>query len=221
MKGLFRFLKSTILGGLLVVVPLAILGAIVTHVVVVIGGVVSPALELLPVKSVGAVSLSLLVACLVLLLACFLAGLLAELALAQRVLRSVESLILAKIPGYTLMKSVGENLLGVEGQEDRQTVLVRFERTSQIGFLMSTLPDGRLVVFVPNVPHAMSGTLHIVEPECAEPLPLKIGDTLHTLGRLGADLGNAWAAAPLGAIPSQHPTPTHDEPRPLPRPIHR
>ena len=163
-------------------------------------------------------SLSLLIACLVLLLACFLAGLLAELALAQRVLRSVESLILAKIPGYTLMKSVGENLLGVEGQEDRQTVLVRFERTSQIGFLMSTLPDGRLVVFVPNVPHAMSGTLHIVEPECAEPLPLKIGDTLHTLGRLGADLGNAWAAAPLGAIPSQHPTPTHDEPRPLPGP---
>jgi uncharacterized membrane protein len=208
MKGFFRFLKSTILGGLLVVVPLAILGAIVAKVVEVIGSVIGPVLALLPVKSVSVVSLSLLIACLVLLLVCFLAGLLAELALTQRVLKSVESLIMSKVPGYTLMKSVGENLLGMEGQQDRQTVLVHFEQTSQLGFLMSTLPDGRLVVFVPDVPHAMSGTLHIVAPERAEHLPLKIADAIHTLGRLGVELGNTWTTAPLGVIPTQHDGPT-------------
>ena len=101
-------------------------------------------------KSIGGVSLALAAAVLASLLVCFLAGLLAEAALTRRLIESVESLILSKMPGYSLMKTVGENLVGVEGSDRRKTVLVHLHDSAQLGFVMDELPDGRLVVFVPD-----------------------------------------------------------------------
>ena len=89
------------------------------------------------------------------------------------------------------MKSVGTSFVGMEGGGVR-TVLVRFEASCQLGFLMETLPDGRQLVFVPGVPRAMVGTLHIVAPERVESLNLPVSTALDVLGRLGIGLSESW-----------------------------
>lgn len=196
MHGIYQFLKSTVVGGLVVLVPVVVLGYIVLEAVNISRKALAPVLEWLPVKSVAGVSLGLLLAILFLILACFLAGLLAETTLVRAVISSAERFILSNIPGYALMKNVGEQLVGVEGKQSRRTVLVRFEVSCQLGIQMDTLPDGRCVVFVPGVPHSFSGELHIVHADRVEALDLSIAKTLEALSRLGVGLHEVWPKQP-------------------------
>jgi uncharacterized membrane protein len=170
-----------------VLVPVVALGAILVWAVQTALKVIMPVFELLPDKSVGGVSLTLLAAVLALVGTCFLAGLVAETAVIRHLVGRAERLALA-VPGYALMKNVGANLIGIEGKHPVRTVLVTFEATCQLGFLMETLADGRYVVFVPGVPRALVGTLHIVATDRVQFLAMSVTAALDGLGRLGVGL---------------------------------
>jgi uncharacterized membrane protein len=187
MRGIIRFLKSTVLGGLVVLLPLVALVAILIWAANLAIDSIRPLLQWLPDKSVGGVSLILLVAILALVGVSFLAGLLAETAIVRGLGVRAERLAMF-IPGYALMKSVGADFVGIEGKRPVQTVLARFEASFQLGFLMETLADGRLVVFVPGVPRAFVGALHILTADRVQPLDISISTTLDVLGRLGVGL---------------------------------
>jgi uncharacterized membrane protein len=196
---IYQFLKSTIIGGLVILVPLGILAFIAVQVVEIAYQVIIPIMEWLPIKSVTGTSIALLLSILVLIAICFLAGLLAETTIIQGLVRRVERLILSAIPGYALMKEVGENLVGFEDKAGRKSVLVRFESSFQLGFLIETLPDGRQVVFVPSVPNAFTGALHIFSPDRVQVLPMSATHILDALGRLGIGLRETWPKETISA----------------------
>jgi uncharacterized membrane protein len=198
MRGIYRFLKSTVLGGLVVLVPVVVLGAIVLWAGNIALQAITPVFEWLPDKSVGGVSLTMLFACLGLIGACFLAGLFAETTIIRGVGDRLERFALL-VPGYALMKHVGANLVGIQTRHPAKTVLVRFQVSCQLGFLMETLGDGRHVVFIPGVPKALVGTLHIVAAERVQVLTMSITAALDALGRLGVGLGEMWPMEPVSA----------------------
>src|SRR5262249_46334504 len=99
MRSIYRFLKSTVLGGLVFLGPVVTLGAIVVWVVDSALKVVLPLFEWLPDRSVGGVSLTALAAVLGLVVTCFLAGLLAETAIIRGLGDRAERLALF-VPGY-------------------------------------------------------------------------------------------------------------------------
>jgi hypothetical protein len=121
------------------------------------------------------VSLTVLAAVLGVVVGCFLAGLFAETTIIRRLGERAERLALL-VPGYALMKNVGANLVGIEGKHPVKTVLVQFEGSWQLGFLMDTLSDGRHVVFIPGVPRALVGTLHIIAADRVHVLPSALSD---------------------------------------------
>jgi uncharacterized membrane protein len=196
MHGIYRFFKSTILGGLVVLVPVVVLGAIVGWAVDMALKVIVPVLEWLPDTSVGGVSLTVVSAVAVVIACCFVAGLFAETAIIRRLGDSAERIALF-VPGYALMKNVGANLVGVEGKHPVRTVLVRFEASWQLAFLMETLGDGRHVVFIPGVPKALVGTLHIVAADRVQVLRMSVSAALDALSRLGVGFAEAWSKEPL------------------------
>jgi uncharacterized membrane protein len=195
MRGIYRFLKSTTIGGLGILLPLAVLLGIVVWAVQLAVTAVEPLFKWLPDMSVGGVSLALLAAILAVVACCFLAGIVAETALVRRLGGRAERLAMF-VPGYALMKNVGANLIGVEGKHPLRTVLVRFPSSWQLGFLMETLPDGRHAVFVPSVPKALVGTLHVVAPEHVQVLTMSVSNALDVLSCLGSGLREAWAKEP-------------------------
>jgi hypothetical protein len=83
-------------------------------------------------------------------------------------------------------------LTGIEGKHPARTVLVRFESSWQLGFLMETLIDGRHVIFIPGVPRALVGTLHIVAAERVQLVAIPVSKALDALGRLGVGLREEW-----------------------------
>lgn len=192
MRGVYRFLKSTTIGGLGILVPLIALGAIVVWAVQLALPVVAPVFQWLPDKSVGGVSLTVLAGLLSLVVGCFLAGLFAETTVLRYLGGRAEQLALS-VPGYALMKNVGASLVGIETAHAAKTVLVRFEASWQLGFLMETLADGRHVVFIPGVPKALVGTLHIVATDRVQVLAMSVSAALDALGRLGVGLRETWS----------------------------
>jgi uncharacterized membrane protein len=198
MRGIHRFLKSTFVGGLAVLLPLVVLLAIAGWGLSIALKVVTPLFEWLPDKSIGGVSLTVVAAFAGIIACCFGAGIVAETALVRYLWERAERYAML-VPGYALMKSVGANMLGVEGERPVKTVVVRMEVTWQIGFLMETLADGRHVVFIPGVPKAMVGTMHIVAADRVQVLAMSVTAALDTLGRLGVGLRDGLAAEAASA----------------------
>src|ERR1700734_3366789 len=81
MQSVYRFLKATTIGGLVVMVPVVALGAILVWAIRTALEGVQPVFDRLPDKSFGGVSLALLSTVLALVGCCFIAGLFAETAL--------------------------------------------------------------------------------------------------------------------------------------------
>ena len=192
MRGFYRFLKSTILGGLVVLVPVAVLGAVLAWAIPLFLKIVMPVFEWLPDKSVGGVSLTVVVALISLVGGCFVIGLVAGTALVHRLGTGADKLALF-VPGYALMKHVGADVVGIERKNPVKTVLARFEASWQVGFLMETFADGRHLVFVPGVPRALIGTLHIMDAARVQVLTMSVSSALDTLSRLGVGFGQAWS----------------------------
>jgi uncharacterized membrane protein len=190
-----RVFKATMIGGVFVLVPFVLLVYVMAEALAVATSTIRPLLEWLPIKSVGGVSLAFVVAVAAVILLCFLAGLVAHTAIAKWLVRAVESAILSNLPGYSLVKSMGEGVVGRASGEGRTAVLVKFDDSSQIGFLMDRLPDGSLVVFVPNVPSPWSGRLHIMEPGRVKVLTIPIRDVVEKVQRMGIGLGSSLAEA--------------------------
>jgi uncharacterized membrane protein len=203
MRGIYRFLKSTIIGGLVVLVPVAVLGAVLAWAIPIFLKVVVPVFEWLPDRSIGSVSLAVVVALISVVVGCFVVGLVAETALVRRLGTGADQLALF-VPGYALMKHVGADVVGIERKNPVKTVSVRFEASWQLGFLMETLSDGRHLVFVPGVPRALVGTLHIVGADRVEVLTMSVSSALDVLSRLGVRLwANVVQGKPLGISNTQ------------------
>lgn len=190
---LASFVKSTVIGGVFVLVPLVVISIALGHAVRVAYEFVHPLIQWLPVQSVSTVSLAFLAGTALIVLLCFVAGLVARAAVLQWLVGSVEQVVLAFVPGYSLMKSMGQGWIGVEADQTHPPVSVRLDDATHLGFAMDTLPDSRRLVFLPDSPNPWSGTLLIVAADRVEALPLSTKQTIECLRKLGANSGRMLA----------------------------
>ena len=77
MKGAIEFVQTTALGGLLVVLPILILTLLLSEALDLVAAISEPIAAALPVEEVGGVEIALLLGILIILLLCFLTGLIA------------------------------------------------------------------------------------------------------------------------------------------------
>jgi uncharacterized membrane protein len=196
MFGIYRFLKSTTVGGLVILVPVIVLAGIIAWALDIALGFISPLFQWLPDKSVGGVSLTAAATLGGLIAICFCAGLVAETAIVRYLGERADRLALF-VPGYALMKSVGASFIGIQSKHPVRTVLVRFEDSWQLGFLMDELRDGRRVVFIPIAPRALAGNLHIVAPDRVQVLTMSVSAALDAIGRIGVGLRDLSVQEPV------------------------
>ena len=89
MKPLFQFLRTTLVGGLFFLVPIIVLVVVLGKALAVARNLVAPLAEHLSVHSVIGLRTPMLLAVAIIVLFCFLAGVLARTALAKKLVRSL------------------------------------------------------------------------------------------------------------------------------------
>lgn len=152
--------KTTLIGGLLFLVPLVIIVAVLGKAISVMMVIAEPMADLLPIDSIGGVALANLLALLGLLVICYLAGLVARISFASKAMKAIEEKALMKIPGYVMIKAITSGLDESETQS-MKPVLITLGTVQRIGLEIEQLEDGRSVVFMPSPPNRFSGITQI------------------------------------------------------------
>ena len=165
-------MKTTILGGILFLAPLAVIAILLSKVYQIGLLVAAPVDRLIPVTQIGGLALVNILAVLMILLLCFLAGLVARSQFMNMRVRKIDDLLIDVVPTYAVFKGM---LGSVSGSKEvaalMKPVLVRFDDYDQIAFEMER-DEKQAVVFIPGSPSAWSGTTVVVTQDRVQPLDL-------------------------------------------------
>jgi uncharacterized membrane protein len=185
MKRILQFLRTTLVGGILFLVPIVVLVIVVGKALVLADKIVGPLAEHIPVPSVIGMQTPMLLAIGAIVGFCFLAGFFARTVLAQKLVSGLEAAVLSHIPGYEFLKRMGESSLGVEKGGAYPVVVARFDDASQIGFRIEVMESGLVVVFVPGVPNANAGEVYFMTADRVSLVEVPPARALKCLKRLG------------------------------------
>lgn len=180
------FIKVTVIGGVFFLIPLAIVILLVGKLVGVMRGVASSLSPLLAMDTpIGTIVLNLL-ALLVILGFCFLAGLAAQGVTAKKIVGKLDATLLAALPGYAFVKGFADNMRqSDEMSESFLPVAVHFDDYSQLAFEIEREPNGKVALYLPSAPNPWSGTVVYVTDDRVNRLSMSLNEALKNIRMLG------------------------------------
>lgn len=178
-------LKTTLIGGVVLLLPLVVALAVLGQGVALVGKAAAPLIALLPQKTVGGVALASLATLALLLLLCFAAGLLARRAVGRRLSETFENKLHALYPRYTVFKAMTQGLAGGGEAQALRVVLVSFDDHQMLAMEVERLADGRVVLFLPGAPDPWSGNVVLVAAHRVSPVPAELAALNRILKGLG------------------------------------
>jgi uncharacterized membrane protein len=193
---MLKLIKTTIMGGILFLIPIAILIAVIGQGLKIAGAVAEPVATALPVDLIGGVAVAHVLAIVLLLLICFGAGLLARLAAARRAVGALEANVLSRLPAYALLKTKTQSMLSAEDIEGMSAVVVRFDDFWQLGFEIERVDGDKVALFLPGSPDPWSGSVCIAEAERITRLDLPVAAAANMMRRLGRGANEALHGRP-------------------------
>ena len=194
---LTELLKATMAGGLLFLLPVALIAIVLKQAMQLVEKIVRPISNYLPVEAVVGVWGETLLAAVVLMLVSLVAGLFARTNVGRRIMRWFENSLLGGLPQYQMVKSMAEGLAHVESAEGVDPALVSIEGGWQIGYLLEPLEDGWVTVFLPQAPTPMSGNVMYLPADRVRPLRITIGQAMALVKHIGVGSGEALRSTDL------------------------
>jgi uncharacterized membrane protein len=161
MKAIREFVKSTLIGGLFVILPIGVLVMLVMKIVGMLLPLVSPIAARLPESLHFPFAITLVL----LLLACLVAGLVAQTSAGQRAGHYFEGAFLNYLPGYAIVRNLTRRIGNVEESEMYAPAFVELEEALVPAFVVEKHTDGRYTVFVPSAPTPAVVAIYIIAKE--------------------------------------------------------
>jgi uncharacterized membrane protein len=193
-----EFLKTTIIGGALFLLPVAIVLLVLNHALQLAGKVVRPISHNLHFdRAVTGISIATVLAVVLLIAISFAAGIVARTNAGRRISRWVESSFLGGLPQYQMVKSMGEGLAQIEGAQDLKPVLISVDGGWQIGYLLEPLENGWVAVFVPQAPTPTAGSVMYLPANRIRPLDISMLQARSIVKHIGIGSGAAFRGIDL------------------------
>lgn len=178
-------MKTTILGGVIFLVPIVMLAILLTKAYSIGMTVADPIDKVIPYDTVAGIALVNILAVAVIVLFCFLCGVLARIAFVAAKISTIDGFLIDLMPGYAIAKGV---IGSVANQEEISAlltpVLVRFDDYSQIAFEIER-NETEAVIFLPGAPSTWSGSSLIVDVNRVQKIDVPTHRTVKTMRVLG------------------------------------
>ena len=194
----FGFLKTTAIGGLIFLLPLAVIGGLLGYVYNVVMAIYIPLSERLHIDTATAAAILFLIAVGILVALCFLCGFLARRAIARKFSELVEKYLVMAFPKYAIYKDIlAGNIGGDAAVPSLKPVMIRLDDVIRVGYEAGRTERGLVIVYLPGSPDPWTGFVALVEAHRVEPLNLDFGETSAICERLGRN--SAHLLASVGA----------------------
>ena len=130
-----------------------------------------------------------IIAALVIITICFIAGLIVRTGPGLRAKKAFEGAVLERLPGYTLLRGLAGRFTGRGDEPTFAPALVEIEEALVPALIIEKLDDGSFTVLVPSVPTPMAGALYILPPERVHPVDVPFTATLKVFSKWGTGAG--------------------------------
>ena len=185
MKSLAELTKTTLIGGLLVVLPIYLSILLLVKTIAGIFALLSPVTDAIPAGA----QFRQLIAIVIALVVCLVAGLVVRTGLGLRAKNALERSVFERIPGYALVRGLAERMSTDGGDGAFQPALVELEDALSPGFIIEELEDGRYTVLVPSVPTPAAGSLFILPRERVHPVDVPFTQAVKVISKWGEGAG--------------------------------
>ena len=185
MKGMAELTKTTLIGGLLIVLPIYLSILLLAKTLSAVVALLSPVTAAIP----AGVQFRQLIAILIVLVVCFVAGLVVHTGPGLRAKYALERSVLERIPGYALVRGLAARVSGDQSEGAFRPALVELEEALAPGFIIEELEDGRYTVLIPSVPTPAAGSLFIMPRERVHPLDVPFTQAVKVISKWGAGAG--------------------------------
>ena len=194
MRYVREFVTSTLVGGLLIVVPVYLAVLLLLKGMASVAGLVRPLAALLPDWIPAEAFFSLVL----ILTTCFLVGLAMRTRSGRAARERLEIAFFERLPGYSLLRSLTQRMAGDTDESAWTPALVEIEEALVPAFIIEVLDDGRLTVFVPSVPTPLAGAVYVLRPERVHILDVPFTQALRSISRWGSGSRDLVAAMQKG-----------------------
>ena len=188
MKRLIEFFKTTLLGGVMVILPITLLIAVLTWIFDFVNALIQPLTQILVRNSEILEILANLMVIALILLSCFSVGLLVRTRIGRFAFQLIENNLLKHIPGFQLIKETIVQLIGTQKSPFSSVALVKIfgNDTRMTAFITDEHSDGSYTVFVPTGPNPTSGNIYHIHQKYVQKSSANVQETLKSIISCGA-----------------------------------
>lgn len=185
MNAISKFIINTLTGGIFFLLPLAVILIILKKVFDLLSKILKPVASHLPDAMIGLDGRQI-VSILILVIFCFVAGLLFRSKHIRGLIEKLEDSFLSNVPGYTLIMNNVADKLHYQDSDKLVPVLVQLDESRVFG-LLTAEADGNCCVYVPGAPDFKSGNAHIFPANRILKLDVPISAISKNMRMLGKD----------------------------------
>jgi len=187
MKKIIGFIKTTALGGLVLIVPLAVIAVAIGYLLSLLVSINNAISEYLPYEVFGHPAVVMAVAISTIVFICFLAGLLLRTGLGEWAAGGLDNLLTNYLPMYGMIKSLTRKFTGKEALAFTPAEVDLYGSDARmLAFVIEELPDKRYAVYVPSAPALTVGNVFI--------LPASSVTLLDKSAKLAIDAVTQWGS---------------------------
>ena len=198
MKTLAEFTKTTLIGGVLIVLPIYVSILLLLKAISGLIALVNPITAGIP----ASVEFRGVLAVVVLVAICFVTGLVVRTGPGLRAKNAFEEAILSKLPGYSLLRGLAGRIAGRADEPTFAPALVEIEEALVPALIIEELEDGSYTVLVPSVPTPMAGALYILPRNRVHPVDVSFTTALKVFSKWGTGAGEfVPAMRPVSVVP--------------------
>jgi len=202
-----RSAMKTAVRGLLFLVPIVLLGILLVQAVKFIARILAPFAKIVPTESVvGEIVVDALALAAIVAL-CFVAGVLARTAIVGAMGDRLEQVVLRRIPGFTLVKSMTAGMVGIDTGSAVKVAVAWIEESWVLAFIMERHESGLSTVFVPSAPTPVAGAIYYLPDSRLKVLDVSVMAAVACITTLGVGSRQLLASVSLTepeAVVSQH-----------------
>ena len=106
-----------------------------------------------------------------------------------------------KVPGYTTLRSMAEQMGDLQENHGFKPALVEIEDALAPGFIVEDHAGGKCTVFIPSAPTPMAGNIYLIDSARVYPVDVPMTTMFKCISKWGTGAGDL-----LVALPSEPPT---------------
>ncbi|MEM0991544.1 MAG: DUF2208 family protein [Bacteroidota bacterium] len=159
-----EFLKTTLIGGVLVLLPITLFILLVRFVLQIVTRIIEPIAIIFSNASL-APTIAYLLAFAILTALCFIVGLFVRTRSGNAIVGCLDRHYLSRLPFYKTIQETVQQVFGKKSNSFSQVVLVDVFDTLMTGFVTAEHENGMYTVFVPTAPNPTNGFVFHVKKE--------------------------------------------------------